>query len=538
MSYTVGLDFGTHQTKICIEDASNPVQKIYEFFEFDNLNGCKSVLFPSIVQINKDDTISYGFVDETNCKIGPNFDVKPRPILPLPDEPILELPKKPIMQPHPPKPKKTIKSSSLGEAFRYQENYNRYIDEWEKQCKTIDKENIQKNQDWELDCLGIKNDYNYDLENYHSMKKAIELKNIESEKWNKDILKRKQIFRYFKLATFSNQNWEYDINPEIISVWYLTFILFKLQEKYGCEFYTQMGYPHSISTNLVKKQQDIAYKILVSANFLVTEYKNLDSFLKEKYTDLKNKTELWDYTRQEIIDYGINVLPEAFAGLTSVSQQKKLPDGMHLLADIGGGTTDIAFFSIIKDELADIHAVISFPQGLNYIFEEYQKSQEGALLSIAEIQKLFRVTRDGFINSVASYHNRLRNETDTMIRHIENKFLAKQHVHLIDIRELKKALEDRPVIFCGGGSTYDAMLIPLATFTDKILLNKDLLGISYIKNDNIETSLFTILATSYGLSLQSENDISMTPIEKFFDYLPPKEPGKSDKPDEYGLVST
>ena len=54
MSYTVGLDFGTHQTKVCIEDASNPAQKIYEFFEFEDLNGNKSVLFPSIVQINND----------------------------------------------------------------------------------------------------------------------------------------------------------------------------------------------------------------------------------------------------------------------------------------------------------------------------------------------------------------------------------------------------------------------------------------------------------------------------------------------------
>lgn len=56
MNLTVGLDFGTHQTKVCIEDATNPAQKIYEFFEFKNPFGKASVLFPSIVQINEDDT--------------------------------------------------------------------------------------------------------------------------------------------------------------------------------------------------------------------------------------------------------------------------------------------------------------------------------------------------------------------------------------------------------------------------------------------------------------------------------------------------
>ena len=61
---TVGLDFGTHQTKVCIEDASNPFLKRYTFFRFEDLAGTSSFVLPSIVQINKDDTLSYGFMDE------------------------------------------------------------------------------------------------------------------------------------------------------------------------------------------------------------------------------------------------------------------------------------------------------------------------------------------------------------------------------------------------------------------------------------------------------------------------------------------
>ena len=120
MSYTVGLDFGTHQTKICIEDASNPAQKIYEFYEFDTLEGNKSVFLPSIVQINNDDTLSYGYVDENQCKTMPNSKTE-LPILKLPQKPIFSYSPKPTIIPKPPKPnKKPSTGASLREQIQYQ----------------------------------------------------------------------------------------------------------------------------------------------------------------------------------------------------------------------------------------------------------------------------------------------------------------------------------------------------------------------------------------------------------------------------------
>jgi prepilin-type processing-associated H-X9-DG protein len=77
MNYIVGLDFGTHQTKICIEDTTN-VQPIYEFLEFTNsLNNTQSVILPSIVQINKDGRVSYGFVDTTKAMYFVDNSTKP-----------------------------------------------------------------------------------------------------------------------------------------------------------------------------------------------------------------------------------------------------------------------------------------------------------------------------------------------------------------------------------------------------------------------------------------------------------------------------
>ena len=66
----IGLDFGTHQTKICIQKTPDEGhgEPSYEFFSFDDPEGEKSYFLPSIVQINQDDTLSYGFVDRSKEK--------------------------------------------------------------------------------------------------------------------------------------------------------------------------------------------------------------------------------------------------------------------------------------------------------------------------------------------------------------------------------------------------------------------------------------------------------------------------------------
>ncbi len=538
MSYTVGLDFGTHQTKICIEDASNPAQKIYEFFECDDPNGGKTVLFPSIVQINDDDTISYGFIDDHRCKVM-SPEPTPKPVLGLPEEPKLILPGRPEPEPCPPKPKKdNLKGHSIKEQIAYQERYKNACAQWEILCKDINERNKRIYEEWELDCIGIKNDYPYDVEEYERERKRKQADYDRAvSQWENHHTPRKQLFRYFKLATFSKQYWPYEIDPEIISAWYLTYLLFKVQEKIGPDFYTQMGVPYSMGERDCQEQKSIAFKILIAANRLIFEYKSLDNFLRAKYTELLDNTVLMSYSEQDILGFGINVIPEAFAGLTSITQKRKLNRGMHLLIDIGGGTTDIAFFTITDNNLPNIHAVLSFAIGLNYIFEEYAKTSNSQ--TIAEVEQKFRKKHEEFDEYISLYHNILKCQSDEMISRIEKEFLKRQPIHEIDIRKLKHALSNQPVVYSGGGSLYGQMRVKLQHFTDVRLINKELLNIPYVKNENIDDRIFTILATSYGLSIQSEEEIKMTHIEEVFDHLPPKEGiDYQEMHKEHGLADT
>lgn len=50
----VGLDFGTHQTKICIQRTPDEGhgEPSYEFFQFTDLKGEKQYFLPSVVQVN------------------------------------------------------------------------------------------------------------------------------------------------------------------------------------------------------------------------------------------------------------------------------------------------------------------------------------------------------------------------------------------------------------------------------------------------------------------------------------------------------
>ncbi|MBR4882297.1 MAG: hypothetical protein IKU18_00315, partial [Bacteroidales bacterium] len=57
---TIGLDFGTHQSKICVETINGPEIK-YDFFKFTDGNGDEHYTLPSIIYVDKKERLSYGF---------------------------------------------------------------------------------------------------------------------------------------------------------------------------------------------------------------------------------------------------------------------------------------------------------------------------------------------------------------------------------------------------------------------------------------------------------------------------------------------
>ena len=95
---TIGIDFGTHQSKVCIETVPevNIKDRFYSFYEFETPKGEKTLFLPSVVQVNNDRTLSYGFVDEKKALITGVGRPCEEPIFQPPKEPVYEtIPKEP-----------------------------------------------------------------------------------------------------------------------------------------------------------------------------------------------------------------------------------------------------------------------------------------------------------------------------------------------------------------------------------------------------------------------------------------------------------
>lgn len=539
MSFTVGLDFGTHQTKVCIEDASNPAQKLYEFVEFGNPYGDSSVLFPSIIQINEDDTLSYGFVDEEKCKFL-HSDGIAKPILERLQKPALKLPSEPKEPILPNKPKIEARSwkERLQSIFNHiRRKVNPEVLEWEEECVRIRNKNKLAITEWDNECDILKKEHREKMGSWEIESGELEKEYQDSlYEWKKKLVE-KYYYRYFKLATFSNSvKWNHNIDSDIISVWYVAYILFTLQEKLGENFFVQMGIPSGTNQAILQRQKEKAYAILIAAYKLVDKYGTKEKYLSEKYSSLIEASELNNnYSEGDVLFYGLNVMPEAYAGLSSITQQKRLETGMSLLVDIGGGTTDIAFFTI-RENQPDIHSVLSFPKGLNFIFENYIKQNKH--LAISDVQNIFlekRGNKSLFNSSINQYHNQLRNQVKRMVSEITRSFEFRKDFHQLPTSKLRFALENRPVVFCGGGAIYNSMQTSLLTFRDIKLINKNLLNIPFVKNHNIDNKLYTILATSYGLCIPLEDEIALTPIEKVFNHIEAPETEKWDYGYDHGL---
>lgn len=524
MSYTIGLDFGTHQTKICIEDSSNPAQKIYEFFEFTTPEGNKTVLLPSIIQINKDNTVSYGFVDESKCKTDEENSPS-KPIYTKPDPPLLQsLPAKPTPTPYPEKvtKKKSLKGLSFAEqleyAFKVQSSESVTDSDYTALCKDIDIFNKEQFDQWEVECATIRDNNNRIEKEYQDLCSRSEAKHaVDISNWEKEIAKRRLLFRYFKLASFYEKEWDRIISPEMLSTWYIANLIFLLEEKYGTDILIQMGIPSTMTTESTEEAKNsLAIRMFIAARRLVEQYKSHESFLKANYKELLTSTKLPDtYSTKDKWDYGIETMPEAFAGLYAIIHQGRISDGMSLLVDIGGGTTDLAFFSKTENT-PDIHYIVSYPRGMNFILEQFQNKND---ISISEIIRLFNSRENHSLrNAQDYYHTDLKKLTEKrIIEKVKSDFRKTSN---FPIEALEKALVDRPVVYCGGGSTFKSMRKSLHSFTEVSVINKSLLAIPYLKNKNIPTELFTILSTSYGLSMPiQEDELKMTPLNKLFEHI-------------------
>ena len=403
MQRTIGLDFGTHQTKICVEEKDR-FETHYSFVSFLDNKGKSSYVLPSIIRINTDGKLSYGYIEE-----------------------------------------------------------------------------------------GVPG----------------------------------TIVRYFKQATFTENTsiWNNRVNAEYYTIWYLAYIIFLLEEKYDTDFALNFGIPTDNDRYVALKRK--AACLLFSAYRLVEEvYENKEKFLNESITKLMENTEILPYSEEKKEYYNILIFPEAFACLRPLAAKGRITSGMNLMVDIGGGTTDISFFTMEKEKETDktakpqIYELLSAPIGLNFLTKAEEHLDSGKLDSNVDTNNILdKVRQIEYTDELSNLCYRLRQK---ILELYENS------TQLYRDRVLQ-ALKDRLIIYTGGGSTFSTLRRAYDGFTDIKYITTNEWGTQSFDEMEEISRLCPILSTVFGLSISAKTDKFETkPLDELFIHMKNAEEGAYD----------
>ncbi len=367
---------------------------------------------------------------------------------------------------------------------------------WEATCKMLKEEeaveriNYEKEMSlykdklkvWNEECAHIQKIYNEQLKLYESSIEPLPM-----------------VFRYFKQAVFSSYEWTYEINARTLSVLYLANIIFKLEQVYGQDFSIQMGVP--ASENNFVRLKEYASGLLIQAYRIVEEVfiNNYEKFLNTTFEELVRLIPEYEYSYDLKKDYGIVILPEAYAALRSLTNNSRIPHGMSIMLDIGGGTTDISFFVIEQNGEPHIYHFASMAKGLNF-FLEYGENKRATDFTVKK--DLDQLDKDIFEQAYCEFKSNINSVIGDLTRFLHRDTILRG----FNKRAFRDAIQNRPAVYSGGGS-YDVRLRQsIFDFTDIKFIDKQSLAIpNVLKSQNVKIP-YSILATAYGLSIQREDD--------------------------------
>lgn len=325
------------------------------------------------------------------------------------------------------------------------------------------------------------------------------------------------IVRYFKQAAF-----HLDTDAIFHSVWYLSYIIFDLEERYGTDFCIQMGAPTDGAH--LNERRMIATSLVLSAYNLVEEvfHNDKQKFLDTEENKLIQITNIIPFSQEKKEEYSILVFPEAYACLKPLTASSRIPTGMSLMVDIGGGTTDISFFTIEENEPV-VYDFTSIDKGLNYLTSATTNTSSERVDSNVQNEneikaELLRTFKDS-INQVCG----------TLIGKLRKEF---QNQCKLDMHRLQDALKHRPLIYTGGGSTFSILRGKYFGFTDVMHVSySDWQKGALSKGETINhLGLCPILSTAYGLAIHAKNDkIKSVPLSDVFKEIRGYEEDESDE---------
>ena len=273
-----------------------------------------------------------------------------------------------------------------------------------------------------------------------------------------------------------------------------------------------MGIPASKAT--FSRLKPLASGYLIQAIRLVEDVfqNNYENFLATPFEELLSLIPKYEYSADLKMQYGLIILPEAYAALRSLTANSRIPKGMSIMLDMGGGTTDISFFVIKDNGEPHIYHFESIAKGLNF-FLEYEDRHSFKAIDFSKKKELENIPKGVFNEAFREFKGNI----DTVIKSLTD-FL---HHDTISRGFMKSAFRDavknRPAIYTGGGCYDNRMRMPIFDFSDVKYIDKGILGIPNVVDESKVTIPYSLMATAFGLSIQRlDDEIDVSKKEDLF----------------------
>lgn len=117
---------------------------------------------------------------------------------------------------------------------------------------------------------------------------------------------------------------------------------------------------------------------------------------------------------------------------------------------------------------------------------------------------------------LALHRKELSSKLDNLIEYVKQQFMIHTSLARLRVEAITEAMQGCPIVYCGGESVYPEMRVRTSFFSDIRLVDKTTLSIPNLKNRSISDEHYTILATSYGLSVPQFEEPVMKDLSQLF----------------------
>lgn len=308
-----------------------------------------------------------------------------------------------------------------------------------------------------------------------------------------------ETYRFFKIASaeddefrfqtkelktdgnFYKWNLNHRYPPEIISVLFLTYVIFTIKEAFQIdqpskkrvggllsllkrpdvqvqtEFTFQMGLPTEWSQVRNVKRKIKFESILVIARQLVNKFNNKSSFEASTFDDLLNtikeiqsqlrvkKKKAFEALKN---DLGLSVYPENAAGLSFIINSGKILPGSYAALDIGGGSSDVSYFHLNADGKVFYYASESYLMASNNVYSEYYEGE----VDFSELSSIERLVKNEVNGGTWEDDERLDNSLRQVNKNLSQALyrLFHKRVYWYNKTQIKDYTDQELFIYGGG----------------------------------------------------------------------------------------